>query len=72
MAKFTIVETRTVRSLNQANPTGLDTLVTYLDEAERMHVVTLPGSGLTAGQIDAGIAGVHGDRNQHRGRTIDA
>jgi len=71
MPSFTIVETRRVRSLNPGNAVGFDTLVTYSDEAHRLHTVTIDGVDPTPDVIDAAVRGQHGDRTQHSGRTIE-
>lgn len=70
MATFTIVETRKVRSMNPGNVSGLDTLVTYADEAHRIRTVTLDGPEPTAADIDAAINAQHADRTQHTGRVV--
>ena len=70
MAQFTIVETRKVRSMNPGNASGFDTLVTYADEAHRIHTVTIDGPDPSAPDIDAAINAQHTDRTQHTGRVV--
>lgn len=71
MSKFTIVETRPVHSLNPANASGFDTLVTYTDEAQRIHTITVDGPSPTPADIDQAVRDQHADRTQHKGRVVE-
>lgn len=72
MQKFTIVEARQVRTLDPANASGYDTLVTYTDEAKRLHVITVDGAAPTLDEIRQAISAQHAQRTQHSGKVIEA
>ncbi len=72
MQKFSIVETRQVRTLDPANASGYDTLVTYTDEAKRLHIITVDGAAPTLDDIKRAIGEQHAQRTQHAGKVIEA
>lgn len=69
--KVTIIETRRIRSTNPANAAGLDTLVTYTDEAQRFHSVIVEGIDPTPEAMAAAIQSDQAEALKHAGRTLD-
>lgn len=71
MAKYTIVETRKIRSTNPANASGFDTLVTFTNEAQRLDVVTVDGDAPTPDDIKAAISAHVAHRDKHMGTQLE-
>jgi len=69
--KVTIVETRQIRSTDPANQTGLDTLVTYTDEAQRLHAIIVAGADPKDEAMAAAIKSDQATALKHAGKTLD-
>ena len=55
MADVTIVDEREIRSLDPANLSGVDTLITYSPGNGRIATVTLPGRDPSDDQVKAAL-----------------
>jgi hypothetical protein len=71
MAQYTVVESRRIRSVDPANASGYDTLVTYTNPAGRLNSVTVAGDAPAADAVRAAIAAHEQIAQQHAGTTFE-
>jgi hypothetical protein len=67
---FKVVELREIRSIDPANETGADTLITFTNEAHRIDTVTIPGRDPDDKAIAAAVQTRVESTTRHNGREI--